>query len=712
MQILKCIPQMVKAIEDELEIIKTRKIGKNINIYNGYKKESEDNQSLYTFELAEEKKLFEDSPVKIHFKTTTIEGSILGTQALSVTLSLNSDPTESIDEAILEEDITSLYLKMIERLNYLKDNPKQFNIDQAESLFFSKPQNKTQNKQSKINFKEIPNSSQLKAINNSLSYPISCIWGPPGTGKTKTLSQIVAEHLKLKKTILVVAHANRAVDNALYAVLKLLAGINITHQDQQKLITRYASTLLSKISDINLKEFSFIEQIDTNKKQLDQDRIFYKTLLIKFESLQQAVSQISERQILVDKAEKINHQVKKVQKSLQKYSDLSSKNKLKILLKGHERQTLEKHASNLIETQSALVAKISDIDQKLKHKGLNHSQKDIQIQLDQIKQTIDQSGGIEAITQKSKVQSKINVEQILEKKQIIFTTLTKLATDESFKRLRFDTVIIDEASMAPLPLIAIAASLSREHLVFAGDPQQLPPISLADSESSKVWLSRDIFMQTSKAQNTTELFNWQQKNPNVTFLDTQYRMPQTLSNLVSKYFYQSKIKNANANLGQNAIQIIDSSDFNPICQKDTRPNSQSRANPTHLQFIINSLHDLSYNYSSYDIGIISPYRLQLSLIRKMLTDNRLSGVEAGTIHTFQGREKKVIIFDTTDSPPMRPGILLDENSSNGDSALKVLTVAFSRAQEKLIIIANVNYFKLNLKGRKLTQILVEHTKKI
>jgi superfamily I DNA and/or RNA helicase len=710
MQILSVIPDMVKALNDELEIIKARKIGKNVNIYNGLKQQSTDPELiLYTFELIEEKKLYEDSLIKLHYNNQTIEGTILSTEALYVTLSLITDPGELIQEAILEEDITALYIKMIERLEYIKDNSKQFFLHQSESLFFPTAIKKTKNNRFKTDFPVVPNDAQQNALNNSLSYPVSCIWGPPGTGKTRTLAMLVAELLESKKTVLIVAHANRAVDNALYATIKLLSDLGINQTELQSKLTRYNISLLSNISDIDLKPYSFFHQIEYLRKNISHTKSINKALLARYESLQKALSKVVERAPLLFQAEQINSELKIVDLNIKKYTDLSSKNKLKVLVKGHQLATLEKHRQNLVITQQELIDKVKHIDVILSAaNALDMEADQIKKQLKNQQDIIDQSGGIDYLKDSTKSDAKVNVEQILQSKKVIFTTLTKLATDEAFKKLRFSTVIIDEASMAPLPLVAVAASLAQESVVIAGDPQQLPPISLADTPPAKQWLARDIFAQNSSATDIDQLFDWQRNNAYTTFLDTQYRMPQTLSNLVSKYFYQNKIVNANTIQVQNSVQVIDTSQLSPVCELDPRPPSKSRYNLTHVSIIKHLLQDLSYSYSSLDIGVITPYRIQLNFIRKMLKENKISGVEAGTIHTFQGREKKVIIFDTTDSQPLYPGILLNEKSQRGGSdALKVLTVAFSRAQEKIIVIANVAYLKQALPGRKLTQILSE-----
>ncbi|MBN2266856.1 MAG: AAA family ATPase [Candidatus Babeliaceae bacterium] len=63
------------------------------------------------------------------------------------------------------------------------------------------------------------NSKQREAIERGFNDPIHIIWGPPGTGKTKTLGQIVAQHLQKYRSCLLLSISNVAVDQLLSAVI-------------------------------------------------------------------------------------------------------------------------------------------------------------------------------------------------------------------------------------------------------------------------------------------------------------------------------------------------------------------------------------------------------------------------------------------------------------------------------------------------------------
>ncbi|KAI1821308.1 RNA dependent RNA polymerase-domain-containing protein [Xylaria intraflava] len=61
------------------------------------------------------------------------------------------------------------------------------------------------------------NNSQNAAVSAALKYPLVCLWGPPGTGKTQTIvaAIIALEKVLQKERILVTAPTHNAVDNVM-----------------------------------------------------------------------------------------------------------------------------------------------------------------------------------------------------------------------------------------------------------------------------------------------------------------------------------------------------------------------------------------------------------------------------------------------------------------------------------------------------------------
>ncbi|MDZ7681262.1 MAG: C-terminal helicase domain-containing protein [Fodinibius sp.] len=98
-----------------------------------------------------------------------------------------------------------------------------------------------------------------------------------------------------------------------------------------------------------------------------------------------------------------------------------------------------------------------------------------------------------------------------------------------------------------------------------------------------------------------------------------------------------------------------------------------------------------------EVGIIVPFRSTVYDIRDALYKNDLGVIEVGTIHTFQGREKDVIIFDTVMSGEEQYGrrrhysVRPFDEEKNGLAVPRLLNVAFSRSKERLVLLADMDH---------------------
>jgi hypothetical protein len=77
--------------------------------------------------------------------------------------------------------------------------------------------------------------------------------------------------------------------------------------------------------------------------------------------------------------------------------------------------------------------------------------------------------------------------------QVVATTLTRVYLRNELHDRRFDTVILDEASIAPIPALWIAARLADGSVVVVGDVGQCRPIKQSEHPLADKWLGRDIF---------------------------------------------------------------------------------------------------------------------------------------------------------------------------------------------------------------------------
>jgi len=274
--------------------------------------------------------------------------------------------------------------------------------------------------------------------------------------------------------------------------------------------------------------------------------------------------------------------------------------------------------------------------------------------------------------------------KVVAEARLVMCTLTNAYLSPLMVDQRFDVLIAEEAGMATLPALFYAAALCRERAIMVGDPRQLPPIVQSDDDRVRRAIGRSIFDVT-----VPEPVG----SPLVAMLETQYRMHPAIGAIVSRLFYADRLVHradpitiaaitARAPFPGEAVAIVDTAGAT-TCERSTK--GSSRVNHGSAARVVD-LADEAVRAGHATIAVITPYAAQAGEIRKLLGARRIrDAVECATIHRFQGRECDVVILDLVDAAPLRPSALLADTPN-------LLNVAISRARGKLVIVADVAWF--------------------
>ncbi|HBD42656.1 MAG: hypothetical protein DBW78_01155 [Rhodothermaeota bacterium MED-G64] len=482
------------------------------------------------------------------------------------------------------------------------------------------------------------NASQRAAIHAALTKPCIYLWGPPGTGKTATLGHIVALSLAQGDRVLVVSNTNRAVDVVLKSACLALERNQVAIQPNR--LTRFGDPV---IDDDQIQGLAFSYQLE----QIQAERR----------------DQVSDEIQLLNRATKAKEALDRVAKG--------------------------KKPSSTVQLEWELV------QEALKPYG----------SLDELEELIDES-----------VYTRERTE--FRRKSLVATTLAKVSTSDLFRQHEFDVLVVDEASMAHIPQLLVAASHAKKRVIVAGDPMQLPPISVAEEPEARAFMELDIFSLVSGAKTSSALFEWHDQRRDVTFFfDQQYRMKDHLAKVISSVFYDGRLRTELAeeytdgppneqhsrSIDNPPATIINTESKDPYVIQEEGERGFRPMNPVHSDAVSKTiLKILEKGWSQHDIGVIVPFRHVANQLMRRWTQEGLGDLEVGTIHTFQGREKPIIIFDTVMSGDrssskgerhytVRP---LDETKNeNPLHVQRLLNVACSRAKEELLIFADMRHIR-------------------
>ena len=279
--------------------------------------------------------------------------------------------------------------------------------------------------------------------------------------------------------------------------------------------------------------------------------------------------------------------------------------------------------------------------------------------------------------------------EILNNSHLIVATVIS-AAHPLLKDESFDWVVMDEASQVA-SYMSLIPLLKTTRFVLVGDNQQLQPI-----EESKLSdnLNLSIFNRL--------LDNFPDSS---TFLDTQYRMNERISNIASELFYDNNLKTfptikkqtLNSNFNKDTIELLNPNV--PVTYLDTCDLKYYEdgvgsgcENRYEAKLVVKIVNMLLESVDACEIGVISPYKRHKIYLQNQL-DGISKAVEVDTVYSFQGREKDVIIISFCNSKLGRLNKFIKKFIERPSQ----LNVAMTRARKKLILVGNSK----NLKESKL-----------
>ena len=266
--------------------------------------------------------------------------------------------------------------------------------------------------------------------------------------------------------------------------------------------------------------------------------------------------------------------------------------------------------------------------------------------------------------------------------RVIACTLTG-AANRVLEGEHYSTLFIDEAAQA-LEAACWIAIRKAGRVILAGDHCQLPP-TVKSIMALKGGLGRTLMERIAE-----------QKPEVVTLLEVQYRMNEQIMRFSSDYFYNSRVQSAPEVKGRGILDYdrpmmwVDTTDVDG--REEFVGENFGRINRAEAELTLATLADYFDKIGrqrvldeSIDVGIISPYRAQVQLLRKMIRQSeRLRPyrrlITVNTVDGFQGQERDIILISLVrDNDGGDIGFLRD---------LRRMNVAITRARMKLIILGS------------------------
>jgi len=254
---------------------------------------------------------------------------------------------------------------------------------------------------------------------------------------------------------------------------------------------------------------------------------------------------------------------------------------------------------------------------------------------------------------------------------------------ERYDDAPFDLLVIDEAGQVSLSNLLYLSRVAR-NILLVGDQQQLSQPNRAKHPDNSGLSCLDYAMANEPVVPPDR----------GVFLSTSWRMPASLTQLVSKLFYAGELHGAEAN-NANRVEWHGQAQgllFDPVNHSGNSTTSEEEVE--RIASLVDQLYGQPYQRARLVNGdmtiesgvlgqkqilITAPYNMQVNRLKQRIGHK----ARFGTVDKFQGQEAPVAIHSLTasdgDSAPRGLDFLLDPNRLN---------VAISRAQCLSIVVGS------------------------
>lgn len=289
---------------------------------------------------------------------------------------------------------------------------------------------------------------------------------------------------------------------------------------------------------------------------------------------------------------------------------------------------------------------------------------------------------------------------IIASSSVVAGTCVGFCREEAAVRTLFDVCIVDEAAKATTTELLVPLAQARRAILL-GDHHQLPAV--LDHEIKSPTLLAKFNITTKQIEE--QMFETLAKdlNPGATGkLTIQHRMRGEIGRLVSECFYDGELFAGDSITSRTPIDLSHAGLVREVTWLDPYANNKDAANERsqgksyynyieaasvvallrRILFVI----DHVAHEDVPTIGVISGYAPQVALIQTLIRKSpeldKLN-VECASVHAFQGREVDICIYCVTRRNPHRTlGMTKD---------WRHLNVALSRARDFLVIVGDRDF---------------------
>ena len=525
------------------------------------------------------------------------------------------------------------------------------------------------------------NIDQMRVVYNSMVNHVTYVKGPPGTGKTETIFNVLLSAYANDKTVLVCSNNNHPVNDIFEKMTGSLKHKKIFSSEYEDVVFPIMRLGSNKEMTETLKKLKVIlefakrkasttlkaEATEKSKEKIMSGYTELREILKDYEDIQEAKEKVEKLMKIktIQKPElvniKIDEQIANLNKKIKEMRQIKDSDVTKYAIS----------ASKNIDFQNWIY--YSSLMRILKL--TNATYKDLR----------DIINNPEEETAIKELNKYIRDDKKLRRFTDIFPIIvcTNISCDKlGAPKPQFDLCIMDESGQCNIATSLIPIVRATD-LLLVGDTNQLQPVTVIENETNDFLMEKYNVGKEYDYVSNSILSTMLRKDVNSKsiLLSYHYRCGRKIANFVNKRFYEDRLKLFNDRNGKLEYVIVQNS-------------NHSSARNSYIQEA-RAIVDIVKKYNYNDVGIITPFVNQANLINEELSKEGINNVRAGTVHRLQGSEKPIIILSSALSPTTGKKTM-DWVANNHE----LINVAVTRAKEKFIFVGDKETIDLRSKNDK------------
>ncbi|MFI9626991.1 AAA domain-containing protein [Streptomyces sp. NPDC052042] len=252
----------------------------------------------------------------------------------------------------------------------------------------------------------------------------------------------------------------------------------------------------------------------------------------------------------------------------------------------------------------------------------------------------------------------------------------------------FDLVVVDEASQCAIPHVLPLLFRARRALVI-GDPMQLTHITQTSPHREALirrgnGLRSDWLEKHHLAYRRHSAFHAAEQSAGGTLLlDEHFRCHPHIAGISNEFFYDGGLTVLTDTRGRPALARRPAVIWTDVTGRAARPPfGGSWVNEDEIRKVRDSVRYLLEQLPpEATVGVVTPFTAQAETLRKRLRPYDEERLRIGTVHTFQGGERDVMVFSLVVGEGMHPGAV-----EWVAGQLNLWNVAITRTRGHLIVV--------------------------